>query len=205
MRWEGNRYLGDSSAERMRALSCPVWAIEAIDAPGNGHFWIEHWSWAVFSLGFCADKILIMRLSTQRWLDVGSNWTTDNHQSQDSSLSYEYRVTCSSHYYGKGCENLCRPRNDSFGHYSCNPNGNRVCLSGWKGDYCNLREYPRKITKNCSGEKRRTPGALSSLLFTVVRDWGEKVLQLGATNKCLTLEIDSKFLNLRINVIFIIS
>lgn len=83
------------------------------------------------------EKVLITRLTTQKWLDVGPEWTVDEHRSAHSQMEYEYRVTCMAHYYGKGCENLCRPRDDSFGHYSCSPTGERVCLSGWKGDYCN--------------------------------------------------------------------
>lgn len=84
---------------------------------------------------------MITRLTTQRWLDVGTSWTEDEHRSAHARMVYEYRATCSAHYYGKGCENLCRPRDDSFGHYSCSPTGERVCLSGWKGDYCATREY----------------------------------------------------------------
>ncbi|XP_043490270.1 neurogenic locus protein delta-like [Polistes fuscatus] len=82
------------------------------------------------------EKVLITRLTTQKWLDVGSEWIEEEHRSAHSRMVYEYRVTCAAHYYGKGCENLCRPRDDNFGHYSCSPTGERVCLSGWKGDYC---------------------------------------------------------------------
>ncbi|KAJ9576397.1 hypothetical protein L9F63_006753, partial [Diploptera punctata] len=81
-------------------------------------------------------ETLITRLTTQRWLDVGEDWTEDEHRSSHSIMRYEYRVTCDAHYYGAGCANLCRPRDDSFGHYKCSPIGDRVCLSGWQGDYC---------------------------------------------------------------------
>lgn len=81
----------------------------------------------------------------QRYLDVSEQWTEDTHSSKYSTLRFEYRVTCEPHYYGKGCENLCRPRDDSFGHYSCSPSGERVCLSGWTGDYCTKRKYNRNI------------------------------------------------------------
>ncbi|XP_066998253.2 neurogenic locus protein delta isoform X2 [Anabrus simplex] len=81
-------------------------------------------------------ETLITRLTTQRWLDVGQNWTEDEHRSSHSVMSYEYRVTCDEHYYGAGCANLCRPRDDQFGHYTCSPTGTRVCVAGWEGDYC---------------------------------------------------------------------
>uniref|UniRef100_U5EUD2 Delta-like protein n=1 Tax=Corethrella appendiculata TaxID=1370023 RepID=U5EUD2_9DIPT len=80
--------------------------------------------------------VLISRLSIQRVLDVSSEWTQDQHESVQTGIQYEFRVTCDSHYYGAGCTNLCRPRDDQFGHYTCSSTGERVCLSGWKGDYC---------------------------------------------------------------------
>nr|CAD7405064.1 unnamed protein product [Timema cristinae] len=81
-------------------------------------------------------ETLITRLTTQRWLDVGPDWTEDEHQSAQSVMRYEYRVTCDAHYYGAGCASLCRPRDDSFGHYNCSLQGERKCLAGWQGDYC---------------------------------------------------------------------
>jgi hypothetical protein len=85
-------------------------------------------------------ETLITRLTTQRWLDVGEQWTEDEYRSSHSVMRYEYRVTCDAHYYGAGCANLCRPRDDNFGHYKCSPTGDRVCLSGWQGDYCTKRK-----------------------------------------------------------------
>lgn len=87
-----------------------------------------------------AGETLITRLTTQRFLDVGENWTEEEHLSSHSVMRYEYRVTCDAHYYGAGCANLCRPRDDNFGHYKCSPTGDRVCLSGWQGDYCTKRK-----------------------------------------------------------------
>lgn len=79
---------------------------------------------------------MISRLTTQEWLEVGEDWHEGEDKSSHSALSYEYRVMCDEHYYGRGCANLCRPRNDNFGHYTCSPTGDRVCLDGWQGDYC---------------------------------------------------------------------
>jgi hypothetical protein len=95
----------------------------------------------VLILFVVSGETLITRLTTQRWLDVGEDWTEDEHRSSHSVMRYEYRVTCDAHYYGAGCANLCRPRDDNFGHYKCSPTGDRVCLSGWQGDYCTKRKY----------------------------------------------------------------
>ncbi|XP_076393749.1 neurogenic locus protein delta isoform X1 [Megachile rotundata] len=105
--------------------------------PGTFSLIVEAYHDADNTTHHLAEKVLITRLTTQKWLDVGPNWTEDEYRSAHSKMVYEYRVTCVAHYYGKGCENLCRPRDDNFGHYSCSPTGQRVCLSGWKGDYCN--------------------------------------------------------------------
>lgn len=87
--------------------------------------------------------MMISQLSVQRYLDVKSEWTPDQYQTADSSIQFEYdfRVTCDAHYYGKGCANVCRPRDDQFGHYTCSETGSIVCLSGWQGDYCTKRKY----------------------------------------------------------------
>lgn len=100
----------------------------------------------------CFVTVLVSRMMRQRYLDVGEKWTEDTHTTQYSILKFEYRVTCDSNYYGKGCENLCRPRDDNFGHYTCSQTGEIVCLAGWTGDYCDKR---KQIFYNigCSNEK----------------------------------------------------
>lgn len=93
------------------------------------------------SISSLAD-VLISRLSVQRVLEVNSEWTEDRHVlSQNTSMQYDIRVTCDSNYYGAGCADLCRPRDDQFGHYTCSSTGEIVCLSGWQGNYCTKRKY----------------------------------------------------------------
>ncbi|XP_075226740.1 neurogenic locus protein delta [Lycorma delicatula] len=104
--------------------------------PGTFSLIVEAWHDNNSSRSTAGSKTLISRLTTQRWLDVGEDWTEDEHISSHSVMRYEYRVTCEPHYYGNGCANLCRPRDDNFGHYTCSPVGARVCLDGWQGDYC---------------------------------------------------------------------
>lgn len=31
---------------------------------------------------------------------------------------------------------FCRPRDDNFGHYTCDHEGDKVCLPGWNGVNC---------------------------------------------------------------------
>ncbi|XP_076044325.1 neurogenic locus protein delta [Oratosquilla oratoria] len=85
-----------------------------------------------------AGPVLITRLMTQRWLDLDEAWTSDDHHTNHSFLSYSFRVVCKENYYGEGCRKWCRPRDDNFGHYVCNATGYVVCLPGWQGpdNYC---------------------------------------------------------------------
>ena len=29
------------------------------------------------------------------------------------------------------------PRDDNFGHFTCDANGNKICFPGWSGEMCN--------------------------------------------------------------------
>uniref|UniRef100_A0A8C0GWR9 Delta-like protein n=1 Tax=Chelonoidis abingdonii TaxID=106734 RepID=A0A8C0GWR9_CHEAB len=79
---------------------------------------------------------LISRLATRRRLAVGEDWSQDVQLGEQSELRYSYHVLCDEHYYGEGCSDYCRPRDDPFGHYACDELGARVCLPGWRGEYC---------------------------------------------------------------------
>ncbi|XP_068597166.1 delta-like protein D [Brachionichthys hirsutus] len=79
---------------------------------------------------------LISRITTQRHLTVGEEWSKDMQISSRTELRYSYRFLCDEHYYGEGCSVFCRPRDDAFGHFTCGERGEIVCNSGWKGPYC---------------------------------------------------------------------
>ncbi|XP_050314804.1 neurogenic locus protein delta [Anthonomus grandis grandis] len=102
--------------------------------PGSFSLIVEAWHGS--SNSTVHSPVLVSRLMRHCWLDVGEQWTEETHSSKYSTLRFKYRVTCEPNYYGKGCENVCRPRDDNFGHYSCSSTGKRVCLAGWTGDYC---------------------------------------------------------------------
>ncbi|BES93149.1 N terminus of Notch ligand [Nesidiocoris tenuis] len=101
--------------------------------PGTFSLIVEAWHDTNGTSRLSGNKRLITRLTSQRWLDVGSEWTPG---ASDGALRFEYRVTCEPHYYGPGCATLCRPRDDNFGHYTCSETGARICTEGWTGDYC---------------------------------------------------------------------
>ncbi|KAI8482114.1 Delta-like protein 4 [Branchiostoma belcheri] len=118
--------------------------------PGTFSLIVEAWheldDTTTASTGSSQTRTLITRLATQRHLSVGQVWHEDTHIEGQQQLSYAYRVVCDEHNYGEGCSVYCRPRNDVFGHYTCNEEGEKVCLDGWKsgakeqeGQYCTER------------------------------------------------------------------
>lgn len=87
--------------------------------------------------------VLISRMTLQQPLSSGLKWTTGVHVDPHTTLDYEFRLVCSTHYYGSDCDTFCRPRDDQFGHYTCGPKGEKICLNGYEkdpnnpeGDYC---------------------------------------------------------------------
>ncbi|XP_063416774.1 uncharacterized protein LOC134699009 [Mytilus trossulus] len=53
-----------------------------------------------------------------------------------TNLRFSVSVFCDSQYYGSDCSTKCVPTNKCDGHYTCDHQGNKVCLSGWRGTDC---------------------------------------------------------------------
>ncbi|XP_074517911.1 protein jagged-1a-like isoform X2 [Halichoeres trimaculatus] len=70
-------------------------------------------------------------------INPGRQWQTLKHDGRVAQFTFQVRLTCDEHYYGFGCNKFCRPRDDFFGHYECDHNGNKTCLDGWSGPDCN--------------------------------------------------------------------
>ncbi|XP_051900350.1 delta-like protein C [Pristis pectinata] len=104
--------------------------------PGTFSLIIEAWNAETDEPNTDDPQNLISRLATGRRLAIGEDWSQDVQTVEQSELRYSYHVVCGEHYYGEGCSAYCRPRDDTFGHYTCDEAGQRVCLAGWKGDYC---------------------------------------------------------------------
>ncbi|XP_032870175.1 delta-like protein 3 [Amblyraja radiata] len=104
--------------------------------PGTFSLIIEAWNAESNEPSTDNPQNLISRLATGRRLAIGEDWSQDVQTVEQSELRYSYHVVCGEFYYGEGCSVYCRPRDDNFGHYICDETGQRVCLPGWKGDYC---------------------------------------------------------------------
>ncbi|KAG8193356.1 hypothetical protein JTE90_022984 [Oedothorax gibbosus] len=66
----------------------------------------------------------------------GTDWHTLMYAGSSAKFTYRIRVLCAPNYYNSTCTVLCKPRNDKFGHYTCNEKGEKICLEGWKGSTC---------------------------------------------------------------------
>uniref|UniRef100_A0A8C5Q873 Delta-like protein n=1 Tax=Leptobrachium leishanense TaxID=445787 RepID=A0A8C5Q873_9ANUR len=104
--------------------------------PGTFSLILESWSSPNSEQSTENPDHLLSRLVTRRRLFVGEDWSQDIHSGQQSELRYSYHVTCDEYYSGDSCSDYCRPRDDPFGHYTCDQEGKRLCLSGWRGEYC---------------------------------------------------------------------
>lgn len=83
-------------------------------------------------------------------IDPSNEWHTLNHRGPKARLTYRVRVKCDSHYYNATCTKFCRPRDDKFGHYICDSNGDKECIEGWKGATCDFGKELTKIKEKYS-------------------------------------------------------
>ncbi len=76
---------------------------------------------------------LVSRMGIQQYLDVGDEWRPREWTGNEGQVSLSFE-------YGDACDKTCRARNDTFGHYTCSDQGDKICLSGWSGSYCEKRK-----------------------------------------------------------------
>ncbi|XP_004634360.2 protein jagged-1 [Octodon degus] len=80
---------------------------------------------------------IIEKASHSGMINPSRQWQTLKQNTGVAHFEYQIRVTCDDYYYGFGCNKFCRPRDDFFGHYACDQNGNKTCMEGWMGPECN--------------------------------------------------------------------
>lgn len=107
-----------------------------IDWPGDFSLALDAWHVKNSTATTDESERLLARLRTHGSLNVNSTWSNFTYQTSTNTLDYSYRVVCAEHYYGPKCSEPCMPRDDIYGHYRCNNEGQRVCLDGWTGNWC---------------------------------------------------------------------
>ncbi|XP_077993229.1 protein jagged-1-like [Glandiceps talaboti] len=83
-----------------------------------------------------AAEELIDIVSTNGVINPGLNWHEKILNGVVAEITYKIRVTCDAYYFDITCLKYCKPRNDIFGHYDCDSNGDKSCLPGWTGSRC---------------------------------------------------------------------
>uniref|UniRef100_A0A8C7ZF66 Delta-like protein n=1 Tax=Oryzias sinensis TaxID=183150 RepID=A0A8C7ZF66_9TELE len=95
---------------------------------------VEAWD---FNNETSAEGKLIEKASLSGMINPSQIWQRRTHNGPIAQFEYQIRVRCDDHYFGFGCNKFCRPRDEFFGHYTCDGNGNKTCLEGWSGPDCN--------------------------------------------------------------------
>ncbi|XP_019726321.1 protein jagged-2b isoform X2 [Hippocampus comes] len=96
---------------------------------------VEAWDWDNTTRNY-DEEHLIERSSHRGVANPGDPWETVRYDGPVARITYRTRVRCDDNYYGYKCNKLCNPRDDYFGHYSCDEAGTQVCLDGWMGPNC---------------------------------------------------------------------
>uniref|UniRef100_A0A8C9SXT2 Delta-like protein n=1 Tax=Scleropages formosus TaxID=113540 RepID=A0A8C9SXT2_SCLFO len=102
--------------------------------------WPRSYTLIVEALDFNNDsstREIIEKAVHSGMINPNRQWQTLKYNGPVAQFEFQIRVTCDEHYYGFGCNKFCRPRDEFFGHYTCDHNGNKTCLEGWTGPDCN--------------------------------------------------------------------
>ena len=81
-----------------------------------------------------SDDLIDRVFVTERSLAISDTFTPRRTYTgiyRNVQIDLSYRAICQTNYYGSLCTVFCSGRNDSGGHYECNGEGERVCLTGW--------------------------------------------------------------------------
>ncbi|XP_012868184.1 PREDICTED: protein jagged-2 [Dipodomys ordii] len=82
------------------------------------------------------EDLLIERVSHAGMINPEDRWKSLHFSGHVAHLELQIRVRCDENYYSATCNKFCRPRNDFFGHYTCDQYGNKACMDGWMGKEC---------------------------------------------------------------------
>ncbi|KAK2104902.1 hypothetical protein P7K49_018758 [Saguinus oedipus] len=91
-------------------------------------------------------------------------WKSLHFSGHVAHLELQIRVRCDENYYSTTCNKFCRPRNDFFGHYTCDQYGNKACMDGWMGRECKEGEGHRGGPRASAGRAQASgPGGCSGV------------------------------------------
>uniref|UniRef100_A0A1B0CSV9 Delta-like protein n=2 Tax=Lutzomyia longipalpis TaxID=7200 RepID=A0A1B0CSV9_LUTLO len=90
----------------------------------------------LYNISYPVSERLIEETTFSGVIFPSQEWHTLNPKGKNANITYRVRVQCDENYYNTTCTTFCRPRNDTFGHYTCGEKGDKMCLNGWQGVNC---------------------------------------------------------------------
>ncbi|KAM5338828.1 protein jagged-2 isoform 2-T2 [Glossophaga mutica] len=95
---------------------------------------VEAWDWDNHTSP--DEALLIERVSHTGMVNPEDRWKSLHFSGHVAHLELQIRVRCAENYYSPTCNKFCRPRDDYFGHHTCDQYGNKACMDGWMGKEC---------------------------------------------------------------------
>lgn len=125
------------------------------------------------------EELLIERVSHAGMINPEDRWKSLHFSGHVAHLELRIRVRCDENYYSATCNKFCRPRNDFFGHYTCDQYGNKACMDGWMGKECKDGERPGGAPGAWPTSPGLRAGLTRSPLFAAVCKQGCNLLHGG--------------------------
>ena len=81
-----------------------------------------------------AKKVLVDHFRMNAALVPGTSTPTKGYPgiNENATITAHFTLSCDGDYYGLDCATHCTPQDSTeFGHYTCGPNGEKLCRTGY--------------------------------------------------------------------------
>ncbi|CAG5115931.1 unnamed protein product [Candidula unifasciata] len=96
------------------------------------------------------------------WPDKEHSIWENRIMSQNShTIKFKVRMYCDPYYYTSACDKYCKPDDSSSGHFTCDANGDKICMPGWQGSQCTEDTDECALGFCVRGTCKNTPGDYS--------------------------------------------
>lgn len=87
-----------------------------------------------------------------------------------AQLELSFLLICPVHYFGSDCTTFCVERDDEFGHFVCDTNGNIVCREGYQNPASNCTEctLPQECSKSAAIPKHSRINELTQCSVIII-------------------------------------
>ena len=80
--------------------------------------------------------------------EITSTYTGQDSTHHDVNITLTLTVVCAENYYGADCSVFCKAKDDFTGHYTCDEDGEKVCLEGFTNPGSNCVQSKLKNISN---------------------------------------------------------